>query len=113
MVFVPVPVQPPESPRVRELSRKIKETIDEFQQHYPMTPTEIRQALYHAAGSAGGRRRPLVIALVGGVMALGVALFVGSRPGQPTGGGSGLAVAVPVAVMLAALAVVVAIRLRD
>jgi len=44
---------PPESPRVRELSQRLQRTIEEFQRQFPMTPAEVRQALRHAAGTAG------------------------------------------------------------
>lgn len=39
--------RPPASPRVRELSAEIRETIEQFQRRYPMTPAEVRQALWY------------------------------------------------------------------
>jgi hypothetical protein len=53
-VVFPIPQGPPESPRVRELSQRLQETIQEFQRRFPMTPAEVRQAVRHAAGTAGG-----------------------------------------------------------
>lgn len=52
-MFVPTPVGPPTSPRVRELSQRIQELIHEFQRRFPMTPAEIRQALRHAGATSG------------------------------------------------------------
>jgi hypothetical protein len=71
----PTPVRPPESPRVRELSRRVQQLIADFQREFPMTPAEIRQALSHATRSAaGGRARaPLVIAGVTGALLVGLA----------------------------------------
>lgn len=50
-----IPSQPelPESPRVRELSQRLRQTIQEFQRQYPMTPAEIHEAVRHAAGGSG------------------------------------------------------------
>lgn len=50
-MFIPTsplpPGQPPKSPRVRELSQGIRETIEQFQQRHQLTPAEVRQALWH------------------------------------------------------------------
>jgi hypothetical protein len=101
-MYVPTPVEPPESPRVRELSQRIQQLITDFQRQYPMTPTEIRQALLHAATSAGGSRRaPLVAVIAGVVAALGLGLFVARR-----GGSGGESAAMPILVMVAVLAAV-------
>jgi hypothetical protein len=52
-VVFPVPQVPAESPRVRELSQRLQQTIQEFQRQFPMTPAEVRQAVRHVAGTAG------------------------------------------------------------
>jgi hypothetical protein len=109
-VFVPTPVQPPESPRVRELSQRIQELIRDFQRQYPMTSTEIRQALQHASGVASGGRRPLVAVVAGGVAALlGVAVFL-SRGAQGGGEPTRFPVMILVAAVAGLMAVVVAVR---
>jgi hypothetical protein len=108
-VYVPTPVQPPASPRVRELSQRIQQIITDFQRQYPMTPGEIRQALLHAAGSMGNHRRPLAVALAAGIVAvLGVGVFLAQR----TGGGepAGLPIAALLGVLAAGVGLVVAIR---
>lgn len=108
-MFVPTPVQPPESPRVRELSQRIQDVIRDFQRQYPMTSAEIRQALWHAGGSTGTRRPALVAAVAGGVAAiLGVGVFV-SRGAEPPGGGT-FPIMMVAAVVAGLMAVVVAIR---
>jgi hypothetical protein len=109
-VFVPTPVQPPDSPRVRELSQRIQQVITDFQHQYPMTPGEIRQALLHAAGSAGGTRRPLLAAVAGGIAAvLGITLFAAQAGGRG-GEAAGFPVVLALGVFAALLAIVVAIR---
>jgi len=111
-VYVPTPVQPPESPRVRELSRRINDLITDFQRQYPVTPAEVREALRHAGGARAGSRRPLVVAIAAGVVALlGVAVF-GSRAAQPSGDASGIPVVALVAILAAVVAAVVGIRTR-
>jgi len=111
VVYVPMPVQPPESPRVRELSQKIQQLIADFQRQYPMTPAEIREALFHAAGHVGGAfPRRLVAVLLGGVAAmLGVGVLV-TRGGAE---GTGITIApiiVAVGVAAAAVGLVAAAR---
>jgi hypothetical protein len=59
-MFVPTPVEPPTSPRVRELSERIQELIHEFQHRFPMTPAEIRQALRHAGATSGAGRHSVM-----------------------------------------------------
>lgn len=108
-MYVPTPVQPPASPRVRELSQRIQQIIIDFQRQYPMTPAEIRQALSHAAGSMGTHRRPLAVTLAAGIVAvLGIGVYVAQRSG------GGEAAAMPIAALLgvfaAAAGLVVAIR---
>lgn len=109
-MFVPTPVQPPESPRVRELSQRIQELILEFQRQYPMTSTEIRQALLHAAGASGGDRRPVVaMALAGVVAALGIGVFA-SRVSERGGEAASFPIMVVIAVVAAVFGVVIAIK---
>jgi hypothetical protein len=111
-VYVPTHVDPPESPRVRELSQRIRQLISDFQREYPMTPAEIRQALAHAASSAGGDRRPLVAVMAVGVAAaLGVTLFA-SRAGGSGGGNASMPVFILVGVLAAMAGLVLAIRRR-
>jgi len=109
-VFVPTPIQPPDSPRVRELSQRIQQLVTDFQHQYPMTPAEIRQALLHAAGSSGGNRRPLLAALAGGIAAvLGFGVFAAQAGGRG-GDTAGFPIVLVVGVFAALLAVVVAVR---
>jgi len=108
-VFVPTPIQPPDSPRVRELSQRIQQHVTDFQHQYPLTPTEVRQALLHAAGSAGGNRRPLFAALAGGIAALlGFAVF-SARAGE-RGNATGFPIVLAVGFFAVLLAVVAAVR---
>lgn len=109
-MFVPTHVESPESPRVRELSQRIRQLISDFQREYPMTPAEIRQALMHAASSVGGDRRPLVVVMAAGaVAALGVALFV-SRAGGSGGENASMPVFILVGVLAAMAGLVLAMR---
>jgi hypothetical protein len=106
-------MQPPESPRVRELSQRIQELIRDFQRQYPMTSTEIRQALLHASGTAGGDRRPLlVVALASVVAALGVGVFA-SRAGQGSGESGPFPIMVVLAVVAAMAGIILAIKRRQ
>lgn len=52
-MLVQPPAEPPESPRVRELSQRLRQTIHEFQRQYPMTPAELRRAVQRAARTSG------------------------------------------------------------
>lgn len=109
-MFVPTHVEPPESPRVRELSQRIRQLITDFQREYPMTPAEIRQALLHAASSAGGDRRPFVAVMAAGVVAaLAAGLFV-FRGGGSGGENATMPVVILVGVLAAMAGLVVAIR---
>jgi len=83
-VFVPTPDEPPASPRVRELSRRIQQLVADFQREFPMTPAEIRQALLHAAHStAGGRTRTLMVmaGATAAVFVAGVVVLLGPDSG--------------------------------
>ena len=109
-MYVPIPSQPPESPRVRELSQRIQQLITDFQRQYPMTPAEIRQALVHAASTAAGNRRPLAVVIAAGVVAaLGVGLFV-SRSGGGGGDAAGIPILAVVGIAAAVAGLVLAIR---
>lgn len=109
-MYVPTPIQPPESPRVRELSQKIQQIISDFQRQYPMTPAEIRQALLHAAGATGGHRGPLVALVAGGLAALlGIGVFAsGSIEGG--GGEQGFPLVLAAGILIAGVGLVVALK---
>ena len=49
----PTPMQQPSSPRVRDLSQRLQQTIAEFQRQYPMTPAEMDEAVRLAAEASG------------------------------------------------------------
>jgi len=91
------------------LSQRIQDLIRDFQHQYPMTNGEIRQALLHAAGRAGGGSRPVAL-LVAGVMVavLGVGLFVARSAGS--GGDAPIPIVAVVGLFAALIAAVVAIR---
>jgi hypothetical protein len=92
------------------LSQRIQQLISDFQRQYPMTPAEIRQALLHAASSAGGSRRPLAVIIAAGVVAaLGAGLFV-SRSGGGGGEVGGMPILAAVGVAAAVAGLVLAIR---
>jgi hypothetical protein len=92
------------------LSQRIQQLISDFQRQYPMTPAEIRQALLHAASSAGGSRRPLAVMIAAGVVAaLGAGLFV-SRSGGGGGEVGGMPILAAVGVAAAVAGLVLAIR---
>jgi hypothetical protein len=77
MYYVPSGPAKPPSPRVRELSQRIQEVINEFQRQYPLSPSEIRQALRLATGRSGGENRaPLVAVVAGLAVAAGLGVFV-------------------------------------
>lgn len=111
MVFVPTPVQPPESPRVRELSHEIQQLISDFQRRYPMTPTEIRQALLHASGATGGGHpRRLLAVVAGGLAAM---LGVGAFAARSAGSGADITwgpIVIAIGVVAVAMGLVVAVR---
>jgi len=107
-VYVPTPVQPPESPRVRELSQRIQQLISDFQRQYPMTPAEIRQALQHAAGPVGGDQRRVLAVVAGGLAAaLGVGVFVATERGAEI---SAMPIAVAVGILAMLVGLVRAVR---
>ena len=112
MYYVPSgPARPP-SPRVRELSQRIQEVINEFQQNYPMSPGEIRQALRLARSQSGGENRAALAAVIGGLaVALGLGVFVMFER-SPEGVSPAIWPAVLVGVGVIALGLVVAFRNR-
>lgn len=78
MAYVPTPSQPqpPASPRARELSQKIRATIEEFERHYPGTdPADVRRALELASG-ATNRTRMTVFVMIGLVVAVVLGMIV-------------------------------------
>lgn len=70
------------SPRARELSRKLEQTIEEFERHYPGTSrSDVQQALQALEGGVPAEQRSnaMVIALVvAGVLGVVVALLFAS-----------------------------------
>jgi hypothetical protein len=50
---VPTPVGQTSSTRVQELSQRLHQTIGEFRRQYPMEPSELREAIEHAASASG------------------------------------------------------------
>ena len=84
-MYIPIPSQPPPSPRARQLGDKIERTIEEFERLHPNTrSSDIRQALLIARGDQGSDRRGarlavglLVTVLLGLIVAFGL---VGGRP---------------------------------
>jgi len=81
MAYVPIPSQPqpPASPRARELSQKIRATIEEFERHYPGTePADVRRALELASGETNRTRMTVSLTVglvVAGLIGLLVAFF--------------------------------------
>jgi len=96
---------------VRELSQRIQELVRDFQRQYPMTSTEVRQALLHAGGAAAGGNRPALVAVVaGGVAALlGVGVFL-SRGAEGGGEAGTFPIMMVLAVVAGLMAVVIAIK---
>ncbi len=107
MVFVPTPSQQVIlSPRARELSRRLQETVDQFQRDFPdARPRDLEQAL--RAELLRRTRAPavaIVVAAVAAALGLGVALYVGSatpgaRGAQPTWVVAGIVVGLGVLVL--------------
>lgn len=78
MAYVPIPSQPqpPASPRARELSQKIRATIEEFERHYPGTdPADVRRALELASGETN-RTRMSVAVMIGLFVAAALGMIV-------------------------------------
>jgi len=83
-MYVPVPTQTA-TPRARELSQRIHETIEEFQHHYPNTrSSDVRDAL-RIVGGGDRDRRTSVSLIIGLLVAAALGLFVALRV---TGGGA-------------------------
>ena len=108
MTFVPY-VPPPQSPRVRELSERLADVVQDFEREYPMSAIEIRQAMNNVlAQKKGGQGAAVGLAigiatlvLVGGVFAF---FFVGRESG-----GSETARIPMIAVAVGVLGIVVAV----
>lgn len=85
MLFVPMTPPPPPSPRVRELSDRLKAELDRYRRDHPaVSDREVRMAVRHVASRVGSRATArTLMAVVGGVAALvgvGTALVLsGSR----------------------------------
>lgn len=52
-VTVPTPQRQASSPRVRELSQRLQQTIAEFQRQYPMASDEVEEAVRLATEASG------------------------------------------------------------
>jgi hypothetical protein len=114
MTYVPgIPPPQSDSPRVRELSKKLADVIDDFQGQYPMRPGEIRQALRIAASqkASGGAGTAVAVASgVGLLIAIGLfAYYISQR--EP---GAGDIAAIPAVLIGVGIVVVgVAAYLRN
>jgi hypothetical protein len=118
MVFVPVIVAQAEpSARARDLARRLEETVATFERQYPGTsPADIRQAVQLATARPGTNPRAakLVMALLAGLLALGIGLFaaLNRQSGGLGGEGDPGLPWVMIGVFAAVLGALVAIRRR-
>lgn len=102
------------SPRARELSQRIEQTLQEFMRNYPDTkPADIQQALRMAWGSSEPSlraRRAIALSLVAGIfVAVGLVFFFVAEGG---GGFSteGPPIAVFIGVVAAALGLLALVK---
>lgn len=116
MLFVPFvpPANPrsPASPRAQELASRISKTIDDFQRNYPdASERDIRQALTAVSEGGGAARRPLVAALIAGIVAAvaGLVVFMRTAEGAEP---ARLQAPILVALLVVAIAVIVVVRNR-
>ncbi|HSG80795.1 MAG TPA: DUF3188 domain-containing protein [Gemmatimonadota bacterium] len=114
MSYVPIVPRPPDSPRVRELSERLAEVIQQFQDRYPMSASEIRQALRIAAARTSGSRAGVFMALAAAtalLVGIGVfAYYLGQT--QPDGGDVTALPAVVIGVGVVVVGVVAYLRHR-
>lgn len=76
MTFVPFVPPPAPSTRAYELGKRLKELIESFRRENPdTTTTDIWQAVDLAKSGFDGTSRNLVIALVAGLVILGLLAF--------------------------------------
>ena len=99
------------SPRARELSQRIEQTLQEFMRNYPDTkPRDIQQALRVAWGSSDpalGTKRAIALSLVAGIfVAVGLLVFF-AEGGAEAGGAFPLIALVSVVVLALGLFAVV------
>jgi len=114
MTYVPVGPPPVESPRVRELSQRLAKVIEEFEQQYPMSAGEVRQALRIAGSKKASGGAGTAVALAAGFgLLLGIgmfAYFLSQR--QPDGGDVTAIPAILVGVGIVAVGLVAYLRNR-
>jgi hypothetical protein len=108
VTFVPY-VPPPQSPRVRELSERLADVIEDFEREYPMSAPEIRQAMNNVlAQKKGGQGAALGLMVGLGTLVLLGGVFAYFFIGRESGGA--LPARIPmVAVAVAVLAILVAV----
>ena len=116
MLFVPfVPPanpRPPASPRAQELANRLSKTIEDFHNNYPdVTERDVRQALSSVTEGSSAARRPLVAALVAGLVAAfaGLIVFMRSAEGAEP---ARLQAPILVAILVVAVAVIFIARNR-
>jgi hypothetical protein len=99
---------------VRELSERLAEVIKEFQSRYPLSASEIRQALRIAAAHTSGSRAGVAMALaaaIGLLVGIGVfAYYLGQT--RPDGGDVTALPAVIIGVGIVAVGVIAYMRHR-
>jgi len=112
--FVPTPPRETTSPRAQDLANRIASLIADYQRSHPdLGARDVADALRAAAGEGGGRRsdqeRRLVAAMLGGVVALAMGVYLFFRQsGEAPWAGAGV-----VAAMVVAVAVVALLRRRS
>jgi hypothetical protein len=115
MTYVPgVPPPQSDSPRVRELSKKLADVIDDFQSQYPMKPGEIRQALRIAGSQKASGGAGTAVAVASGIallLAIGIFSFYIARS-QPEAGGLSAIPAILVLVGIVGVGIVAYLRNR-
>ncbi len=114
MTYVPVGPPPVESPRVRELSQRLAEVIDEYERQYPMSAGEIRQALRIASSKKASGGAGTVVAVAAGMgLLLGIGVFAYFLAQRQPGGGDVTAIpAILIGVGVVVVGLVVFLRNR-
>ncbi len=114
MTYVPVIPRPPDSPRVRELSQRLADVIEEYERQYPMSPGEIRQALRITGSKKASGGAGTAVAVASGIallVGIGVFAFYLSQR-QPDAGDVTAIPAVLIGVGIAAVGLVAFLRNR-
>lgn len=114
MTYVPVGPPPVESPRVRELSQRLAEVIEEYERQYPMSAGEVRQALRIAGSKKAGGGAGTAVAVAAGLgLLLGIGMFAYFLAERQPGGGDVTAIpAILVGVGIVAVGLVAFLRNR-